>query len=118
MQHPPNPEMRSPAAGNGRANRKSNRPLKPKQNEYADEAIVSSVSVCNGRALLGHIFETDGGLYRAVAPNGLLIGSFKSRPEAAKAFRPSAGSGSLFSEPELCRCELHELAKRRLSTPA
>jgi hypothetical protein len=45
MQHLPNPDARSPAAGNGRANRKSSKPGRLKKNEYADGVIVSRVSV-------------------------------------------------------------------------
>jgi hypothetical protein len=78
------PDMRR-AALQGSPNRK-HKPPGLNCKEYADAAIISTVSVCNGRALLGHILETDAGWYRAVAPDGLLIGSFKSRPEAAKAF--------------------------------
>jgi hypothetical protein len=85
MWHPPDPEMRRAAVTSGSPNRKA-RPSRAKQNEYADCAIVSSVSVCSGRLLLGHVFETDAGQYRAVAPDGLIIGSYPSRVAAARAF--------------------------------
>ena len=86
MRGPPDPEMRSPAVTSGRANRKSSKPSRLRKNEYASGSVIARLAVCNGRLLLGHILETDAGLYRAVAPNGILIGSFKSRLEAAKAF--------------------------------
>jgi hypothetical protein len=54
-------------------------PPEPTDNEYADAAIISTVS-------LDHVLETNAGHYRAVAPDGLLIGSYPSRFEAARAF--------------------------------
>jgi hypothetical protein len=83
---PPDPEMRSPAVTSGRANRKASKPGRLKKIKYASSPAVASFAVCQGREPLGHILETDAGLYRAVAPNGLLIGSYPSRLEAAKAF--------------------------------
>ena len=49
-------------------------PLKPTQNEYAGRALVSSVLVA-GAALS----------FRIIAPNGFLIGHYRSRLEAALA---------------------------------
>ena len=49
-------------------------PLKPTQNEYADRALASSVLLA-GAALS----------FRTVAPNGLIVGHYRSRPEAALA---------------------------------
>ena len=65
MRGPPDPEMRSPAVTSGRANRKSSKPSRLRKNEYASGSVIARL---------------------AVAPNGILIGSFKSRLEAAKAF--------------------------------
>jgi hypothetical protein len=83
MRGPP-PDMRR-AALQGSPDRK-HKPPGLNCKEYADGEIVSRVAVCNGRILLGHILGISAGSYQAVAPNGLLIGSYASRPEAARAF--------------------------------
>ncbi len=83
MHAPPESER---AALAGSPNRKSHKPPGLTKNRYSDAAAISTVSVCDGRTLLGHILETDAGQYRAVARDGIVLGSFKSRPEAAKAF--------------------------------
>jgi hypothetical protein len=69
---PPDPEMRRAALA-GSPNRKPEGLSSP-QNEYADRALVSSVLVA------GAVFS-----FRTVAPNGLIIGHYGSRPEAALA---------------------------------
>jgi hypothetical protein len=73
----PPDKMRSPAAGNGRANRKSSKPGRLKKNEYADGVRVSRVSVRNDPALLA--------CWYSVTPDSLVIGTFGTRLEAAQA---------------------------------
>jgi hypothetical protein len=75
--------MRSPSVTSAGANRKSNKPGRLAELQYPHGEIVSRVSVGNGLELFGHILGTNAGCYQAVSPNGLLIGFFRSRPEAA-----------------------------------
>ncbi|MCE3257929.1 MAG: hypothetical protein K0Q64_2012 [Nitrobacter vulgaris] len=47
--------------------------------------VIVDLAVYEGRRLLGHVLETDGGEHQAVTIDGELLGTFRSRAEAAKA---------------------------------
>lgn len=80
--HPPDPEMRNPAAANGRENfRKVNQ----QDGNYASGSIIARRSVYAGREFLGYVLETSDGSHQAVSPAGELIGSFRTRMEASRA---------------------------------
>jgi hypothetical protein len=59
MHRPPDPQMRSPAAGNGRANRKLQCST-PQVSKYSPDEIETSVDVYFGRNFLGTIDQVDG----------------------------------------------------------
>ena len=65
--------MRSPGVTSARANRNSDKPGRLKNENYAPRIVFASV-VRNAGTIL------------AVTPNSLVLGTFKSRLEAANAF--------------------------------
>jgi hypothetical protein len=67
----PPDKMRSPAAANGRANRNKQALASAPAEYYPDELFASAVR--------------NAGKVLAVLPDGIVLGTFKSRPEAALA---------------------------------
>ena len=85
---PPDPQMRSPAAGNGRANRKMQ--CSPAQvSKYSSDEIETSVDGYFGRNFLGAIDQVDG-LHYARSADGTDLGTHKTRTAAARAFSEGA----------------------------
>jgi hypothetical protein len=74
MQHPPEPEMRSPGVTSARANRNSDKPGRLSKNEnYAPRIVFAS-------AVTGHAE-----MVLAVLPDGIVLGCYPTRLEAAQA---------------------------------
>jgi hypothetical protein len=74
MRRPPDPEMRSPGVTSARANRNSDKPGRLSKNEnYAPRIGFASAVTRNAEMVL------------AVLPDGIVLGTFKSRLEAAQA---------------------------------
>lgn len=88
MHRPPDPQMRSPAAGNGRANRKLQCSAAP-VSKYSPGDIETSVDVYFGRNILGTIDQVDG-LHYARSADGTDLGAHKTRIAAARAFSEDA----------------------------
>jgi hypothetical protein len=88
MHRPPDPEMRSPAAANGRANRKS-KCSAALMSKYSPDEIDTSVAVYFGRNFLGTI-DLVGGLHHARSADGADLGTYKNRTAAARAFNEGA----------------------------
>jgi hypothetical protein len=72
------PEKRR-AARQGSPNRKLCQPPEPTSNEYASRLDFSSAGLGKGATLLARWYT--------IAPNSVVLGTFRSRPEAARAFR-------------------------------
>lgn len=87
MHRPPDPQMRSPAAANGRANRKqcSAAPV----SKYSQDEIETSVAVYFGRKFLGTVDQVDG-LHHARSTDGTDLGTHKTRTAASRAFSEGA----------------------------
>ena len=83
--------MRSPAAANGRANRKLQCST-PQVSKYSPDEIETSVDVYFGyfgRNFLGTIDQVDG-LHYARSADGIDLGTHKTRTAAARAFSEGA----------------------------
>ncbi len=88
MHRPPDPQMRSPAAGNGRANRKLQCST-PQVSKYSPDEIETSIDVYFGRNFLGTIDQVDG-LHYVRSADGTDLGTHKTRTAAARAFSEGA----------------------------
>jgi hypothetical protein len=80
---PPDPEMRNPAAANGRVKQKA-KPGRLKKEAYADREIVSRVAVYNGRLPVGQTLPTHDGCHLSVAADGEPIRFFRSQIETRR----------------------------------
>jgi hypothetical protein len=78
------PKTRSPAAANGRVNRKTQALVGAEIPTYNPGESVSSVSVYSGRKYLGTVRET-GDSHQAVNAAGTPLGAFPTRIAAARA---------------------------------